>query len=146
MTVRRNHEKTLAINKSALVQFSEPTGPGILRSAEMGRTSAGLQREMQVADKRATERRDDSRKRGSLSRITSTLPLKRPQAKASYCLTRLEVATREFRALFYEPRAAFYTEKRGKKQNKNARCRASGKISTENSKCDASKKAGNGAK
>jgi hypothetical protein len=34
------------------------------------------------------------------------------------------VATRDARALFNEPRAAFYTEKRGKKQNKNVRVAA----------------------
>jgi hypothetical protein len=65
------------------------------------------------------------------------------------CLTRLEVASREcFVRFFNEPRAAFYTEKRGKKQNKNVRVAAlSGKIATAIfHKCDASKKAGNGIK
>jgi hypothetical protein len=42
MTVRRNHEKTLAWQERPCSVFRQPTGPGILRSAEMGRTSAGL--------------------------------------------------------------------------------------------------------
>jgi len=47
------------------------------------------------------------------------------QAKAINCLTRLEVATRDSRALFilYKPRAAFYTENRVKMQNKKLRLR-----------------------
>ena len=44
-----------------------------------------------------------------------------PQAK-TLISTRLEVATRKMTCAFlYEPRAAFYTEKGAKKQNKNAR-------------------------
>jgi len=41
MTDRRNHEKTL-VNKSALVQSpaAHLAGPGVLRSTEMGDTSA----------------------------------------------------------------------------------------------------------
>ncbi|EMF0718901.1 hypothetical protein V2E67_003106 [Citrobacter freundii] len=43
MMVRRNHEKTL-VSKSALVQsLVTVTGSGVLRSAEMGITSAGMQ-------------------------------------------------------------------------------------------------------
>ena len=62
---------------------------------------------------------------GSLSGITSTAASAetdhKPKLKV-HCLTRLEVATRcVHRALIlYEPRAAFYTEKVAKKQNKNA--------------------------
>ncbi|MGL4727112.1 MAG: hypothetical protein ACRCWW_21815 [Scandinavium sp.] len=66
---------------------------------------------------------------GSLCRITSTpTHLSQRQAKAKlfrvkkHGLTRLEVATRKETscAFLSEPRAAFYTEKQGKKQNKNA--------------------------
>jgi hypothetical protein len=54
--------------------------------------------------------------------------------------------TRDPRA-FNEPRAAFYTEKRGKKQNKNVRLRIVRKISSRvQTNATASKKAGNGVK
>lgn len=63
---------------------------------------------------------------GSLSRITSTAASDETDPKPKlkvHCLTRLEVATRCIhRALIlYEPRAAFYTENRGKKQKINVR-------------------------
>jgi hypothetical protein len=52
-------------------------------------------------------------------RATGATPLR--DSVNTDCLTRLEVAPQGHApcAFFNEPRAAFYTEKRGKKQNKN---------------------------
>ncbi len=46
MTVQRNHEKTLAVTRAPLFSVPLPTGSGVLRSAEMGITSAGMQSRM----------------------------------------------------------------------------------------------------
>jgi hypothetical protein len=103
----------------------------------MGITSAGLhERDAGCGNKRATERRDESAKNvvhylvspPHAPRASDKPKLDIPQSKAAFCKYRLlnpagSGDTRIVR-FFNEPRAAFYTEKRGKMQNKNVRVAA----------------------
>lgn len=112
------------VNKSALVQSSVAiTGSGVLRSAEMGITSAGMQsRNADCGGHGRTRTMRQIQQNTTVHYLVSPpwTPRKTTPSQ-SHVLTRLEVATRrKRRVLLYEPRVAFYTQNAEKKQNINA--------------------------